>query len=167
MTYDLIEPSELDVELSFQQPAFPEPTADDLAYLESDHQRRYNPHLQDPTDRIRRRIIIERAIVRRAVADLIAAGYVLRVYYGDDNWGTAFTNDIGTLMAAVGACDEEWLTVARPLVGDAHPARRLVGSLFFVYGNAGWDVICDYSVNLEGALKGANDLAEELSRWPL
>lgn len=39
MTYDLIEPSELDVELSFQQPAFPEPTADDLAYLESDHQR--------------------------------------------------------------------------------------------------------------------------------
>lgn len=103
MTYDLIEPSELDVELSFQQPAFPEPTADDLAYLESDHQRRYNPHLQDPNNPIRRRIIIERAIVRRAVTDLIAAGYVLRVYYGDDNWGTAFTNDIGTLMAAVGA----------------------------------------------------------------
>jgi len=34
--------------------------------------------------------------------------------------------------------------------------------VYFVLGNSGWDVISDYTTNLEALLAGANALAESL-----
>jgi hypothetical protein len=39
-----------------------------------------------------------------------------------------------------------------------------IGMVYFVYGNDGFDVICDYSVSLETLLIGANALALQLEK---
>jgi len=36
------------------------------------------------------------------------------------------------------------------------------GWVYFVYGNDGWDVVSDYTTNLEAVLKGSGELAERL-----
>lgn len=135
-----------------------QPTADDLAHLESDHNRRYCAHLLDPANAIRQRIIMERAVIRRAVADLIAAGCWLRVFYGaGEGFGCNRTDNVDIVMEAVGACDEEHLYV----YNNSSDARR--GAIFLVYGNDGWDVMADYSTRLERDLKGANEFAEQIA----
>ena len=37
------------------------------------------------------------------------------------------------------------------------------GWVRFVYGNSGWDVICDYTMDLETVMAGASALADTLS----
>jgi len=113
-----------------------------------------------PVD-IRLRILIERAIIRRAVEDIIAAGYLVSVYYGDDEYGIRRSANRDAIMAEVGACDEEWLNVMRA-DDTAKSGYRLVGTIALVYGNDGWDVIADYHTNLEQLLTGANDLGTAL-----
>jgi hypothetical protein len=133
------------------------PTPDDLSKLESDHSRKYTPHLLDPADPIRQRIVIERAIVRRAVSDLIAAGCWVRVFYGpEEGWGCQRTDNVDVVMEAVGACDEEVLYVFPSSSG----ARQ--GFIHFVYGNDGWDVIADNSTRIEYLLAGATELSDAI-----
>ena len=60
---------------------------DDVAHLDNDHNRKYAPHLLVADDPIRLRIVMERAVVRAAAAQLIADGWLVRVYYGDSQHG--------------------------------------------------------------------------------
>lgn len=152
--YDYAEPSELDIEA--QMGGLMEPTKDDIEHLESDHNRQYNPHLLDPSNPIRRRIIMERAVIRRAVTDILAAGYSISIDYGEDELGCNKAQSLGTVMAAIGASDMESLYVYRA-------SGSIMGCIMLVYGNNGWDVMADYSLTLEGVLQGASKLAEELS----
>jgi hypothetical protein len=134
-----------------------QPTADDIAHLENDHSRRYTPHLLDPADPIRQRIIMERAVIRRAAQDLIAAGNWLRVFYGhDEGFGCARTDNVLTVMQAIGACDEEYLFVY------PNSSDRRIAFAELVYGNDGWDVIADYAGRAEPLLDGSTILANEL-----
>lgn len=121
------------------------PTPDDLAHFAATR----------CPEEIRRRVLIERAIVRRAVTDLIAAGCALRLFDGE-NWAGGRTTDVGEIMAQLMATDEETLGVYGP-----EPTQRR--EVFLVYGNDGWDVIADNSASLEDLLAGATKLAEELS----
>jgi biotin carboxylase len=117
--------------------------------------------LNTENPKLRLRILIERAIIRRAVEDILAAGYLVSVYYGDDDYGIRRSANRDAIMAEVGACDEEWLNVMRA-DDTAKSGYRLVGTIELVYGNDGWDVIADYHSGLEQVLKGANDLATAL-----
>jgi hypothetical protein len=132
-----------------------QPTPDDLAYLENDHTRRYTPHLLDPANPIRQRIIMERAVIRRACTDMLAEGLELRVHDGEA-WATLWTSNLDAIMAAIQAVDEEHIHVRE----SADRARR--GSIFLVYGNEGYTVIANHSANLEVALLGASRYADEL-----
>lgn len=127
-------------------------TPDDEAYMNG-------LHCPVP-ESIRPRVIIERAIVRRAMTDLLAAGYQLRMHDGED-WSHEPTLDLGIAMAAMMATDEETLYAYKHFPDQA--AWKPVASIFLVYGNDGWDVIADYSVKLEELLKGANELAEAIA----
>jgi hypothetical protein len=117
------------------------------------------PHLKDVAPAIRRRILIERAIVRRAVKDAIAAGFCVRVHNGED-YACERTQDPAVAMGAIQQTDMDRIDVLR--VSETSPTGfTRVGWLQCVYGNDGWDVISNNTVNLDdlGLLKGASELA--------
>ena len=109
------------------------------------------------TKAIEARQKIERRIVRCVVNDALHLGYVLSVDDGGDEYAITESTDAKAVMAALMNTDEDYLILR-------HPEGRS-GWVRFVYGNDGWDVICDYSgaEHIERVLEGANALAEALS----
>jgi hypothetical protein len=100
---------------------------------------------------------IERAIVERVVDDALAAGCWLNVDNGGDNMELEFpTSEKHEIMKALFATDDDRLYLFKP--GN----KRATGWVWFIYGNSGWDVISDYTTNLEELLAGANKLSDDL-----
>jgi hypothetical protein len=94
------------------------------------------------------RIAVEQDIVTRAVDALIAAGYRLRTDLHDDPRPDEPTTERAAILAEMRETDDEFLGVYRP--EDFTPDdRRPYGWIRFVYGNGGYDVISDYTINLE------------------
>jgi hypothetical protein len=133
------------------------PTADDLAHFaRSEQSGRF------PIDAaIKERIVVERAVIRRAATDILAAGCAITVFDGEDV-SVMKTRDLGEVMDGICACDEEWLRVYEPTGDEAKPWKHL-GNIFLVFGNEGWDVLADYHMTLEPLLAGANEFADTLS----
>lgn len=96
---------------------------------------------------------IEARILRRVIRDAIAAGYELSVYDGETLTVRNSTN-ARAVFAALRTTDMDWLQFRKG--GEAF------GSVLFVYGNDGWDVIADNNTRLEPVLAGATALAERL-----
>ncbi|MBB6559601.1 hypothetical protein HNP48_002268 [Acidovorax soli] len=116
---------------------------------------------------IRLRILVERAVIRRAVTDILSVvceegpAYTISVDDGEDI-PLAHSRDVNAIMDEVCACDEERLVVRR-VPAEGSDRRQLFGSIYLVYGNDGWDVMCDYHVSLEEVLAGANRFADDIS----
>jgi hypothetical protein len=92
------------------------------------------------------RINVEQQIVIKTVQTLLAAGYQLNVFNGGDEPELPTdSSDLATVTAAMMETDDEKLAVSQ----DGHNA----GWVYFVYGNSGWDVISDYTTNLEDVLQ--------------
>jgi hypothetical protein len=106
-----------------------------------------------PDAGVRARIGIERKIVLRLIDDLLAAGCELSVYDGEEQY--PWTTDRAAVIDAIMNTDEDALNVRRLSDG-------LSGWVHLVYGNDGWDVICDYTLNIEPLLAGVNAYAETL-----
>ena len=104
--------------------------------------------------RNRKRIAGERAVGRRVVADLLVAGYTLTVDNGGDGRPEVYKS---TSFKAV--TNGMMLTDEEHLIASKNGKRSWV---FFVYGNDSWEVICDYSTDLEGVLKRAFAMCERL-----
>jgi hypothetical protein len=112
----------------------------------------YPKDLNDITDpETRRRIAVERKIVTALIDRALAEGYELSVDDGDNQhpWTTDRAEVIDNIMEA----DEDQLYLRK----DGHTAWVIL-----VYGNSGWDVICDYNVSLEALLAPINALAKSL-----
>lgn len=142
---------------------------DDSAYFEQFH------WVKDVS--IRERSLIERAVIRVAVRDILAAGagkaqefhdltggngyYCISIYDGEE-YPIKESRDLDKIMANIGQCDEETIEV-RHATDDGTSGIKL-GSIYLVYGNEGWDVICDHTDSraMHELLEGANKLAEEL-----
>lgn len=96
---------------------------------------------------------VEQKIARRLVCDLLTAGYNVTVNDGVEDVLSGSRDPFAVLHAMFGyytATDENVLFVQG--TGDGG------GWVKLVYGNGGWDVISDYTVNLEPVL-------EPISRW--
>lgn len=108
---------------------------------------------------------IEQKIVRRFVKDALRKGYRLAVSlekgYDVDEMllgsvdekeimDEAFSGDMAHIFVQP--------TEGELVTGDGQVVSE--GWVFIVLGNGGWDVISDYSVNLESLLKGANKIAD-------
>jgi hypothetical protein len=97
---------------------------------------------------------IEKTIVMEAVKCLIQAGYSISINNGGDEDEISPTQEITTIESALFATDDEYILAIK--------AHKLVGWIHAVYGSDGYDVISDYTTNLESALAGANALADKI-----
>lgn len=101
------------------------------------------------------RALIERAIVRHLLTEVIRFGYTVAVDDGEEIHDP--DSDVESIMDNVFAVDECRLRLWKD--------GRLQGSVFLVFGNDGYDCIADYHVKFEELLKPTNDYAEALSAW--
>jgi hypothetical protein len=96
---------------------------------------------------------MERAIAGRFAQTVVDAGLKISVDNGE-YISLDKSDDVEAIVADLMACDMDWLHV--------FDGQKRVGTLLLVYGNDGYDVICDYSVSLEAYVRDADRLAEEL-----
>lgn len=97
------------------------------------------------------RIMLERAIVRRVINDLLKAGYTL-AYSDEDEDEYEYINDSSKkTIDALFYYDELFIRV----LDDC----KYIGGVYLVFGNCGFDTVSDYTVNLEKDLSGALKLA--------
>jgi hypothetical protein len=99
---------------------------------------------------------LERRIARAAIRGLLAAGFEVSVFDGEEE-ALPRTDNPGAILAAMMTTDEDYLIAHKP---GAPNVRGGAGWVRFIYGNDGWDVINDYTVNLEAALTQAHKIAE-------
>ena len=111
------------------------------------------------------RIALEREIVIKTVDVLLAAGYALATNQGDGpdcNVPKVPTRDRETILKELMEVDDEFLGVFDKDSNDEYHSMPF-GWVRFVYGNDGYDVISDYTVNLEEVLGPVNKLAREMA----
>ena len=102
---------------------------------------------------IARRIRVEQRIVRLVVKLALAAGWTLSVDTGGDEYDLEDSTKFGEVLKAMMEVDDEKLRLRR---------GKETGWIWFVYGNGGWDVISDYSTNLDGLLEPVMRLSDRL-----
>jgi len=95
---------------------------------------------------------IEKKIARKFVKVALANGYTISVDNGGDECELENSTDLRKIMAAMFATDEEHLLLTKD--------GKRVGWVYFVYGNDGWDVIADYTTNLESLMPEVDKLAD-------
>lgn len=94
---------------------------------------------------------IEREIATAFVNSALAAGCAVSV--GRD--GEAYTN-LGDILGAMFTCDDDTLYIV-----SREGIRK--GWALLVYGNGGWDVVADYSPNVQALMVEANRLSDKYS----
>lgn len=96
---------------------------------------------------------LERRIVTAAVHQLLAAGFFIDVNNGEEDVVVG-GRDESAIMAAFFSTDDDTLSAYRPQdLGGT-------GWVHFIYGNDGYDVIHDHTVNLSPYLTDADRIAE-------
>ena len=105
-------------------------------------------------DKIAKRQEMERQIVRKVIDDTLATGrYTLSVFDGEEET-VKDSGDAERIFEAMFSTDEDRLLFLK--------GGKQVGWVCFIYGNDGWDVIADYTGNLEMVLDGAILMGVEL-----
>lgn len=97
---------------------------------------------------------MQTAIITKTVEDLINAGFYLAVFDSEEIT-TPITKNKEVIINALQTTDEDVLYCY------SSPDTGRNGFVMFVYGNDGYDVICDYSTNLESALTAVNALSND------
>lgn len=98
---------------------------------------------------------IERQVLVPLVEDILAAGYAIAVWDGD-NFAIKASRDEETIFAAMASTDEDRLYLYEPGKDGAR-----LGWIYLVYGNSGWDVVSDYTTNIpESVFARSNAVAE-------
>lgn len=108
---------------------------------------------------------LEKRVVRRFVKDALAAGHRLAVSLErgyDLKEMLLGSRDVDKIMEEAFAGDQAHIFV-QPAEGPTVEDGIVVseGWVYIVLGNEGWDVISDYTTNLESLLAGANAIAEK------
>lgn len=99
---------------------------------------------------------IERLIVETLIKDALAAGYAINVNNGGDTEELPKpSTNTDVILKKMFATDEESLIMYKD--------HFAYGWVSLVYGNDGWDVICNYTTNLEHIMGGAFSEADKWS----
>ncbi|QXN74360.1 hypothetical protein SEA_CAFASSO_145 [Gordonia phage Cafasso] len=102
------------------------------------------------------RQLIERRIVRHLVDEILGHDLWIGVYDGEEQH--PITRDREEILDALMNTDEDYVRLfGQPTNNDAP-----IGWVRLVYGNDGWDVICDHTVNIEHLIAKTNALTDEI-----
>ena len=94
---------------------------------------------------------IDELVTNFLVQDLLDQGFTLSVYDGEE-YTVKKSRDYTEIVAALRSTDNDELVVRKD--------NERIGAISLIYGECGYDVISDYSVSLEDALKNTNIYAE-------
>lgn len=106
------------------------------------------------------RLEAEMRVVRAAVEALLADGWQVSVWDGEETTVTRST-DADVICAALRTTDEDTLRCHKP-ASDGKEARN--AAVWLVYGNDPWEVICDHSADLTPVLAPAEAIADEIEK---
>jgi len=97
---------------------------------------------------------LERQIARHTIKAALAAGYTLGVYDCEE---ITLENcaDAGKVFDAMFTTDDDKLLFYRD--------GQRIGWVWFVYGNDGYDVISDYTTNLDAVMDPINVYTDKLA----
>ncbi len=95
---------------------------------------------------------VERKIAKAFIKQAIAAGYEIAVNNGEEE--TKAFDNVATVLKAMFLTDEDYLIVFNGKDGERF------GWVRFIYGNDGWDVISDYTTNLEHVMSEAKKISD-------
>lgn len=102
---------------------------------------------------IEKRQSIERTIVRKVIELALSRGYTISVYDGE-SYPVWRSDDFSEIFGAMFLTDEETIRI--------YDDNHRLGSIFFVYGNDGYDVIADHSCSLESFLAPITEYTDKL-----
>lgn len=112
---------------------------------------------------VKMRQYVERQIVTVAVREALKAGYYITVNddeYGDGETVLMDSKDEAIILKAMFTTDGDTLFMRKhPLPGIDRDYEEFMK---FVYGNDGYDVLSDYTVNLESIMPEVN---KEIEKW--
>lgn len=94
---------------------------------------------------------LEKRIAGKAASALIGAGYSVTINDGEEDVVTESTN-VDDILERMFSTDEDIMIAVKDGKG--------VGWVRFIYGNDGWDVINDYTTNLNEILAPVNAYAD-------
>jgi hypothetical protein len=95
---------------------------------------------------------LERQIAEKVVRAILDAGMAVSLDNGGDEYEVENSNSMSQICAELCATDEEHIVAIKD--------GKRFGSVYMVYGNDGYDSICDYSLNLETILAPVQAWAE-------
>ena len=98
---------------------------------------------------------IEKRIARKFLRTALAAGYAISLDNGGDGFEFENSTNFDHIITEMFATDDERLYLSKD--------GRRVGWVLFVYGNSGYDVISDYTTNLEELMPEVEKLSDKLS----
>lgn len=99
---------------------------------------------------------MEQTIVRAVIRSAIAAGYTISLDNGGDDFELEDSRDKEQIFGEMFATDDESLLLRK------NGRERFVR---FVFGNDGWDVVCDYTAKLdEDVMIEANKISDAYQR---
>lgn len=101
---------------------------------------------------VKDRINLERKICRAVIKDALKDGFKISVYDGEA-FAIKRSDNFRAICAALMSTDEDVLQL--------YKADKKEGWIHFIYGNTGWDVVHDYTTNLEHLMKTANDISDK------
>jgi hypothetical protein len=112
-----------------------------------------NPNIRKTT--IQEVQLLERQVITKFLTDAINQGYSVTVDNGEDDITLRQSTNIQDILKEMFSVDEEQLYLYKDGVK--------VGWVILVYGEDGWDVIADYSTNLESLMTETNQLIDHLA----
>lgn len=106
-------------------------------------------YLGTSTDsRVQKRRAVEKRIVMSAINELLGHGFYLSVFDGEEH--SKPTRDKQAIVDAIMNTDEDYLNVYQPMPTITNQQGIMhLGWIRFVYGNCGWDVLADNTLNIE------------------
>jgi len=113
-------------------------------------------HLGATDPKIMRRQQVECRIVKRIVRDALALGYAISVDNGGDDLAIEGSRDRDLILAELYETDTDVIIL------DGRGGGLPGGNILLVYGNDGYDAICDHHTSLEAFLA---PIEADIAKW--
>ena len=94
---------------------------------------------------VKMRQIVEKEISAAIVDALVKAGFELQIDNPDSVYNSRWMTDRTNIIKHLYLTDDDRIYVRR----TGKTAKSVEGWVYLVYGNDGWDVLSDYTTNLE------------------